>query len=72
MCEVPTYKQPGTNATTDTVYALKAVSVIPFFDVNEMEESKDSSKCDLRHDAEKIADVIEKITEYLTEGFYFA
>lgn len=33
MCDVPTYKQPGTNATSATVYALKAVSLIPFFDI---------------------------------------
>ena len=33
VCDMPTYKQPGTNATSATVYALKAVSLIPFFDI---------------------------------------
>ena len=33
VCDVPTYKQPVTNATSATVYALKAVSLIPFFEI---------------------------------------
>lgn len=77
MCEVPTYKQPGTNSTTDTVYALRAVALIPFFDIRRSrsrEETKESMRNNPRQDldSEKIADVAEKITEYLSEGFYFA
>jgi len=30
-CDLPTYKQPGTNATTANVYALKQVQLFPFF-----------------------------------------
>lgn len=31
VCDLPTYKQPRTNATTAGVYALKQVQLIPFF-----------------------------------------
>ena len=30
VCEVPTYKQPLTNATSASVFALKEVQLIPF------------------------------------------
>ena len=31
VCELPTYKQPVTGATTANVYELKEVKLIPFF-----------------------------------------
>ena len=33
VCDVPTYKQLETNATSATVYALKGVALIPCLDV---------------------------------------
>ena len=45
VCELPTYKQPGTNATKANIYALKKVKLIPFnVDQAEIEEETKESK----------------------------
>ena len=74
VCELPTYKQPGTNATAATIYALKKVRLIPFFEENKSklieEEKKESNKDEI--DSEEIRKVVKKIQKYLKVGFYFA
>ena len=44
VCELPTYKQLGTNATAATVYALKKVRLIPFFDSDEAKLIEEENK----------------------------
>lgn len=80
VCELPTYKQPGTNATTAVVYGLKQVQLIPFFEIHGKNESKliqeesksASAQQEQRFDAEKISEVVVKIKKYLEEGFLFS
>ena len=73
VCDLPTYKQPGTNATTAGVYALQEVRLIPFYD----EEQKGSDNRLIAqneerkggpaqvYDWDKIEDVVNKIKKYL-------
>lgn len=81
VCDLPTYKQPGTNATTAGIYGLRQVQLIPFFDTEEskqassrliQEESKTSQQSTRAYDSEKIAGVVEKIKKYLERGFFFS
>ena len=48
VCELPTYKQPVTNATLASIYALKKVKLIPFNSSVAEEETKTARKA--KHD----------------------
>ena len=52
VCELPTYKQPLTNATLASIYALKKVKLIPFNSPVDEEEKK--SAHDTKHDQKLI------------------
>jgi anthranilate/para-aminobenzoate synthase component I len=76
-----------TNATTASVYRLTQVELVPFFDYNHnsmaqdhknqnskllKEDASEEEKDGAQFDKDKIEEVVEKIKNYLNEGFFFA
>ena len=73
VCELPTYKQPLTNACRAGVYQLTELQLVPFHDVGEFsDDEKTSQVANEDKTQNKIDQVKSKIKSYLEKGFIFA